>query len=266
MADPDCASAFDGVPAWRRTSGADRSKAGVVDRTSPGGRPLANGGADLPDRCRQLAVHECAVLLAAGSPALDEGAPGAALIRLTTNRLTASFCGAIVRGLIATRTRGWATMDRSATESQPSVGAGSTPSAETARVDRARQQRDLDVFVDRWLTRGETVACDSAEPATNLRERYLRAGTESWLCRSWCVRPHRRNRRRRSRDRLRPRVAWHRRYDRTRCAGCFSDDGRSLVARHERSDEEVIRSPSMEATLVKVDRPAVTRGARRRRG
>jgi len=39
----------------------------------------------------------------------------------------------------------------------------------------------------------------------------------------------------------------------SRCTGVFTDDGKTLTARHERSDDEVHWVPSMNVVLRKVD-------------
>ena len=46
---------------------------------------------------------------------------------------------------------------------------------------------------------------------------------------------------------------WTWRGERTRCTGVFSDDGKSMAAHHERSDDGVTWVPSMDVTLTKVE-------------
>ena len=44
---------------------------------------------------------------------------------------------------------------------------------------------------------------------------------------------------------------WHWRGPRVRCTGRFSEDGRQIAALHERSDDGVVWTPSMDITLTK---------------
>lgn len=136
----------------------------------------------------------------------------------------------------------------------------------------------LNVFIGRWLTEGETVPPDGAEAESIvasdvyqwvpggqfiMHPAYGRIGpdgvggleiigydasTEQFQTHFFDSQGNTQRETLSFRDGI-----WTWLGNRTRCKGVFSDDGRTLTAQHERSDDGEHWTPSMTVTLRKID-------------
>jgi len=173
-------------------------------------------------------------------------------------------------------------MQKDQTRPSASTRAESPIGVSTGRVDEQRERppelEQLNVFIGRWMTEGETVAEPGAPAKTIvasdvyqwlpgeyfvMHPAYGRIGaigvggpeiigfdptTRQFQCYFFDSQGNTTREALSCRDHV---WSWQGTY--ARCTGVFTDDGKTLTARHERSDDGVHWVPSMNVVLRKID-------------